>query len=459
MIQLLTVTQEPASWIMSAIRSAFWLLAKGFLILLDGAFLVIDDIWRFKFFDNEYVTKIYQAAIIVASTWLILKVFIEIIMHFFVNQDENSSPTRIFKGIIFSIVMMFLIPPIFSWGYDLSSNMTQYVVSVSSNDTTNSSSFESSMSSMIMTAFANDNQMEEEDKEYFIENWFTANYNEVVNDGLLDSGQYKYSFNTFPIFIVSLLVFVLMIFIGIQVAKRVIELALYKAIAPFVCTSLISLKTNTFEFWCKGVLGTFLVTTVQYLCIGILFNVFGSVVKDTNYTMSVIIIVIGALLFIISSPQLVSALLNTNTGAMSNMNELHSFTALGTSLLALSKYSNASDSSSTKQETNSTSNTDNSSNSENNDSINMNTTSSNFDNNQNSNISSDKYSANSMNNSSSSNNMNTSNYDNDFSNSGLTSLADRIDIYKGMTDNSSSFGEESSSLSQMSAENGEMVGI
>ena len=115
---------------MDAVRSIFWFLAKGVLLLLDGMFLIIDDIWKFKFFDNPYVNKIYSSAIIVACTWLILKVILELIMRYFVDQDDNSSPTRVFKGIIFCVVMMFLIPPIFNWGYDLSSKMTQYVVSV-----------------------------------------------------------------------------------------------------------------------------------------------------------------------------------------------------------------------------------------------------------------------------------------------------------------------------------------
>ena len=71
--------------------------------------------------------------------------------------------------------------------------------------------------------------------------------------------------------------------------------------------------------------------------------------------MSVILIVIGALLFIIASPQLVSALLNANTGAGANMSELHTLAALGTSMIAMSKYGKTVDNS-----TSSNSNTDNS---------------------------------------------------------------------------------------------------
>lgn len=445
MLQVLVVQQESASWLMDAVRSIFWFLAKGVLLLLDGMFLIIDDIWKFKFFDNPYVNKIYSSAIIVACTWLILKVILELIMRYFVDQDDNSSPTRVFKGIVFCVVMMFLIPPIFNWGYDLSSKMTQYVVSVSSNNTASATSFESSMSSMILNAFADDDKMKEEHKKYFIENWFTADYNEVEDDGLFDSGVYKYSFSTFPIFLVGLVVVVLLFFIGIQVAKRIIELALYKAIAPFVCTSLVSNKSHAFEVWCKGVMGTFLVTTVQYLCIGILFNVFGQVSSGTNYVMSVILIVIGALLFIIASPQLVSALLNANTGAGANMSELHTLAALGTSMIAMSKYGKTVDNS-----TSSNSNTDNSNsdssgagadtnmdNSSSNLESASNCASNNEDNNSNSNLNNESPDNSSSDISSSDPEVSdlSGNISDNINMDTTTSLSERIDTYKDFMDN------------------------
>lgn len=445
-IQTMAIELESASWIKDAIRSVFWLLAKGILFLLDGIFLIIDDIWKFKFFDNPYVNKIYSSAIIVACTWLVLKVIIDLIMRYFVDQEDNSSPTKVFKGIVFAIMMMFLIPPVFNWGYDLSSNMTQYVVSESSNNAESPTTIESSMSSMILTAFADNDKMEEDDKDYFIENWASVDYNEVTEDGLFNSGKYIYSFNTFTIFLVGLVVVVLMFFIGIQVAKRIIELALYKSIAPFVCTSLVSNKSNAFGVWLKGVIGTFIVTTVQYLCIGILFNVYGQVADNTTYTMSAILIIIGALLFIISSPQLVSALLNANTGATANMSELHSIAALGTSMIAMSKYGKTVDNSSSVNSSNdnSTSNNNDSGFSNNTDSgINSNNSSSNLSNSDHTDSK----------NNSESNVGNTPKYNdvpNNNSNSmdqanvnGYTSLSDRIDTYNDIIDNNYSYNDTS----------------
>lgn len=463
MVQVLAVQLESASWIKDAVRSVFWFLAKGALTLLDGIFLIIDDIWKFKFFDNPYVNKIYSSAIIVACTWLILKVILELIMRYFVDQEDNSSPTKVFKGVIFAIVMMFLIPPLFNWGYDLSSRMTQYVVSVSSNNTGSAVSIESSMSSMILTAFADNDKMEEKDKKYFIEHWWTVDYNDVVDDGLFNSGKYKYSFSTFTIFLVGLVVSVLLFFIGIQVAKRIIELALYKAIAPFVCTSLVSNKSHSFEVWCKGVMGTFLVTTVQYLCIGILFNVYGQVASGTSYVMSSILIVIGALLFIISSPQLVSALLNANTGATANMSELHSIAALGTSMIAMSKYGKTVDNSSNTNSSNdnSTSNSGvdsssggvdpnmNSNNSSSNlENSNSEESNSNLNNNDTENSSADS-SSNDVSSDISSNDIRADDLSGTMDNINMdtaTSLSDRIDVYKDMTDTNYSLNTSSTPI-------------
>lgn len=456
-LQTLVVQHESASWLSDAIRWVFWFLAKGTLTLLDGMFLIIDDIWKFKFFDNTYVNNIYSAAIIVACTWLILKVLLELIMHYFVNQEDNTSPTRVFKGVVISIAMMFLIPPLFSWGYDLSSKMTQYVVSASSSADTSPTSMEATISSMILTAFADNDKMNEEDKQYFIENWWTVDYNEVIDDGLFDSGKYKYSFSTFTIFIVGLVVVVLLFFIGIQVAKRIIELALYKAIAPFVCTSLVSNKSHAFEVWAKGVIGAFLVSTVQYLCIGILFNVFGQVAGGTSYLMSVILIVIGALLFIISSPQLVSALLNANTGAMSNMGELHTLAAMGTSVVAMTRYGKTSDNSSSVSQNNDNSSSSGNDSSSDNGGPNINSNStSNLDNSDVSTSSDDNTSSSNNENVDSSNSDNNSDYASDVPIEDMTnnisdtlnmdtttSLSERIDVYKDITDSNYTLNKDS----------------
>jgi len=465
LFQTLAIQHDSASWIWDAIRSILWFIAKGILILLDGMFFIIDDIWKFKFFDNPYVNKIYSGAIIIACTWLILKVILQLIMHHFVNQDDNTSPTKVFKGIILSIVMMFLIPPLFNWGYELTTNMTNYVISASSTSETTSTDFEASMSTMILNAFADEDKMTEEDKNYFIENWWSADYNEVFDDGLLNGGKYKYSFSTFTIFLVGLVVVILLFFIGIQVSKRILELALYKSIAPFVCTSLVSIKSTMFEVWLKGVMGAFLITSVQYLSIGILFNVYGHVVENTNFYMSVILVVIGALLFIISSPQLITSLLSANTGAISNLTEIHSLTALGTSLFALSRYGKTSDNS-----TNISQNTDNSSTNNSgspppnniNSNISENNTSSNL---QNANSDLSKHtSINDNISNNSNNNVNDGNINNDGINSiptndiptqdfnsindnlnmtTTTSLSERIDTYKNIVDDNYNYLDNS----------------
>ncbi|UKI26466.1 MAG: hypothetical protein L6V91_06670 [Bacilli bacterium] len=51
MLQVLVVQQESASWLMDAVRSIFWFLAKRCITSTRrNVFLIIDDIWKFKFF-------------------------------------------------------------------------------------------------------------------------------------------------------------------------------------------------------------------------------------------------------------------------------------------------------------------------------------------------------------------------------------------------------------------------
>ena len=39
-----------------------WSIAKGILWLLDDFFDIINNIWRYQFFNNEYVNKIFDGA-------------------------------------------------------------------------------------------------------------------------------------------------------------------------------------------------------------------------------------------------------------------------------------------------------------------------------------------------------------------------------------------------------------
>ena len=73
----LNVVHEEVTMISSAIRGLLWLITKGCLILVDGFFSILDEVWRFDFFSSEYVGTMLTRAIIVASTFLGVKVMLE----------------------------------------------------------------------------------------------------------------------------------------------------------------------------------------------------------------------------------------------------------------------------------------------------------------------------------------------------------------------------------------------
>ena len=98
-------------------------------------------------------------------------------------------------------------------------------------------------------------------------------------------------------------------------AKRVLEVSLFKIIGPFCCTSLTNSQSKTFETWAKSTMGLFLITVVQFVSIGLLLSMFSSAFKD-NGTLTGIFLIIGALLFIISTPTLINTLLNQQSGVM-----------------------------------------------------------------------------------------------------------------------------------------------
>lgn len=306
-----------------------WSIAKGVLWLLDGFFDIIDKIWRYRFFDNEYVNRIFGGAIIVACSWLVLKVIIELVIKYIVKGDDRSSPLSVYKGIVLAIIMMFLVTPLFQFGHNISTELTDAVIEVSGmNEDSNS---ENTISKAIIRAMIYENEMESNKIDYLTSNWKTIDINET-SGGFVGLGDcYVYSLNFFMLIVLAIVTIFLLFFVAIQMAKRVMEIALYKILAPFCCTGLTNENSKSFEIWCKSSMGVFLITVVQFVCIGLLLNLFGSAFTD-NGNLTGIFLVIGALLFIISTPTIVSTLLNQQSGIMTAFGDIQSLMALGSGI-------------------------------------------------------------------------------------------------------------------------------
>lgn len=321
------VAREEQHWYYDVLRNVFWQISKGVLHLLDGFFDIIDKIWRFKFFDNNYVDKIFECSIIVALSWLSLKVILELVMNHIIKNDGKSNPLNIYKGIVLAIVMMFLIPSLFKFGHQFSSKLTDAVIKI--NIVENSNISETKISNLVVSSMIHNNETKEDDAEYIKNNWNIVDINDTEYD---DDGKevYKYSLNLFMLIVLSILVMFLFFFIAIQMSKRVIEIALYKIIGPFCCTSLTS-NSKAFETWIKCTMGAFLVTVAQFVSIGLLFNLFGTAFEQSNVLVGLFLI-IGALLFIINTPEIITSLLDQKVGAMSGYGDIQSLVAIGTGL-------------------------------------------------------------------------------------------------------------------------------
>lgn len=246
-------------------------------------------------------------------------------MNYIVRNEGKESPLSVYRGIVLAIVMMFLIPTLFQFGHDVSSALTDSVISVSNMSQT--SSAETTISNSIVRAMVYTNETKEENITKLVNNWKTININETEG-GFIGLGDcYKYSVNFFMLIILAIVTIFLLFFVAIQMAKRVMEIALYKIIGPFCATSLTTNQPRAFEMWCKSSLCLFLTTVVQFISIGLLMTIFGSAFSE-NGLLTGIFLIIGALLFIISTPTLISSLLNQQSGLVSGMGDMQSLFAM-----------------------------------------------------------------------------------------------------------------------------------
>lgn len=246
-------------------------------------------------------------------------------MNYIVKNDGKGNPLTVYRGIVIAIVMMFLVTPLFDFGHNLSTALTDDVISVSGLST--GSNAESSISKAIVQAMVYENETSADDMSYLINNWKTIDINETTG-GVIGFGDvYKYSLNFFMLIVLAIVTIFLLFFVAIQMAKRVMEIALFKIIAPFCCTSLTN-NGKAFETWCKSTIGLFTVTVVQFVSIGLMLTMFGSAFQD-NGTMTGLFLVIGSLLFIIGTPTIINSLLGQQTGMMSAFGDMQSLMAIG----------------------------------------------------------------------------------------------------------------------------------
>lgn len=298
-------------------------MSKGVLWALNNIFNTIDKVWRYRFFDNEYVNKIFGGALIVACSWLVLKTIIELIMNHIVRNDERSSPFIVYRGVIIAIVMMFLITPLFQFGQNVSTALNNAVLEVSGMTGTDS---ETSLSSSIIRAMVYDNEMAKDKIDDLVKNYKTIDINETEG-GFVGLGDvYVYSLNFFMLFAISIIMVFLLFYVGIQIGSRVMEIALYKVIGPFCCTSLTTNQASSFNVWCKSTMGAFLVTVVQFVCIGLLLNLCADAPKENGIGASIFLI-IGALIFIITTPTIIKTLLNQESGIAEGLGGIKSIIA------------------------------------------------------------------------------------------------------------------------------------
>ena len=316
-----------------------WGIAKGVLWFLDGFFNILDSIWRYRFFENDYVNKIFGGAIIVAASWMVLKVVLELIMNHIVKNEGKDSPITVYRGVVLAIVMMFLITPLFDFGHKISTGMTDAVISVSGMGDSQASN-ESTISKALVRSMIYSNEMYDSDITDIVNNWKVIDITKSEG-GILGFGdEYVYSVNLFMLIVLSVVTVFLLFFVAIQMAKRVMEIALFKIIGPFCCTSLTNTNSKAFETWAKSTMGLFLITVVQFVSLGLLMNMFGSAIQD-NGTLTGIFLIVGALLFIISTPTIISSLLGQQSGLMTAFGDMQSLMALGSGVSAGLKVANS----------------------------------------------------------------------------------------------------------------------
>ncbi len=341
--------------VIDAIRSLLSLIDTGIYSLIEGLFQLIIDLANVRIFNDSVISDFAGRIYVILGLIMVFKLmisFIQLIVNPEKMDDKEQGVANILKRVIFSIVLIVLVPLIF----DLARTVQDYVVPVipkvllgrsSANENSELVMADAGRVMAFRTYLAffdydnpacNDGSINEAASIYgddiLIFNVSTAHEHILDTDDTCSTDEqgYKYRYTLIaPTFVGGYLIFTL-VSIAVYIAIRALKLSICEFIAPIPIASYIDPKTSkqAFDSWVKITIQTYLDLFISL--IGVYFIAFvlktlfenpetltamygklgGSVKRGTFVT---IFIIIGLLKFAKEFPKFVTNLLGFKEGS------------------------------------------------------------------------------------------------------------------------------------------------
>lgn len=283
--------------------------------IIDIVDIILTEISGFSFIDLSFVTSCYSTCMTIALVILPLKLVYEWIW-LVISNDIEKWGHKIFA--VFQIVVILLAtPPLLT---TIGDGVTQINKAILAGDVISgesSASGEDAGEGFAVTMLVATTGMEEEEAQTFIDDFTGEDFDINVRD---DEENYIYEFDFIMPMFVGLVMWIIIFFIGLQMASRQVSLAFFKIITPLCALSLTNKENSSaFTVWKNNIIGPFLMNTVQIFLFLFMFKLIAELGTEAS-GLAKLLFTIALLLVIIAIPNKVAAMIGGyNAGIMEGL--------------------------------------------------------------------------------------------------------------------------------------------
>lgn len=283
--------------------------------IIDLVEIILTEISGFSFIDLSFVSSCYTTCVTIALIILPLKLVYEW-MWLVISNDVEKWAGKIFA--VFQIVVILLItPPLLS---QIGSAVTEINTSILAGDVIDGESSAEAGDAgkgFAVTMLTATTGMDNDEAKDFINDFMEDDFDINKRD---ENDDYVYDFEFLMPMFIGIVLWVIIFFIGLQMASRQVSLAFFKIITPLCALSLTNKDSpNAFIVWKNNVIGAFLMNIVQIFLFLFMFKLIDGLSANTS-GIARLLFTIALLLVIIAIPNKVASMIGGyNAGIMEGL--------------------------------------------------------------------------------------------------------------------------------------------
>jgi len=312
------------SWVEDLIREFQWLICKSTLDMLSGLLNILTGhILPFSILNDSFVKSSFNGLVVIAFAILPVKWSFEVLWAMMRDDEQNLNIYRKSLTIVTVSLVMLATPIIFDIGSSIVSSSNTIILA--GNDT---NTISEGVNEMLFKSFGG------------LDDATTKKIIKEIKEDKLDINEededdnYIYDLNFFWTIVGSLIFWILLAVITLQVSLRIISLAFYKVITPLCALSLTNYNNATpFTVLRNSVLSAFILNIAQIYLLVFLTKIIVSI-NQVGDTWAKLYLYLAGLIFVVATPNIINSMVGGYfAGISDSLNQMSS--AMRTSMAPL----------------------------------------------------------------------------------------------------------------------------